>query len=86
MNDSLRKQGPQRRRPPVLRVNAGNRQNGSSGNAHRKASLRDSDRKHNKDARSNSEHVRDVALFSLATVARTCFDGIAWTRSSPTSN
>jgi hypothetical protein len=35
MNDSLRKQGPQRRRPPVLRVNAGNRQNGSSGNAHR---------------------------------------------------
>ena len=35
MNDSLRKQGPQRRRPPARRTNAGNRQNGSSGNARR---------------------------------------------------
>ena len=35
MNDSLRKQGPQRRRPPASRINAGNRQNGSGGNAHR---------------------------------------------------
>lgn len=35
MNDSLRKQGPERRRPPASRITAGNRQNGSSGNAHR---------------------------------------------------
>jgi hypothetical protein len=35
MNDSPRKQEPQRRRPPAIRINGGNRQNGSSGNAHR---------------------------------------------------
>jgi hypothetical protein len=35
MNDNRRKQGPQRRRPPATRINAGNRPNGSAGNPHR---------------------------------------------------
>jgi hypothetical protein len=35
MNDSRRKQEPQRRRPPTSRTNAADRQNGSAGSAHR---------------------------------------------------
>jgi uncharacterized protein DUF4167 len=35
MNDSRRRQGPQRRRPPVSRILAGNRQNGAVGSAQR---------------------------------------------------